>query len=276
MKRSLTAILLVSILAACTSSTPDSENTTVEKEVASTDTPIDMSAYPALFQNVLKAHGGLDTWKGYVSLTYAVNSTLGGDKVETHTVDLWNRNVRIESEQYVLGMDGKETWVTPSKEAFGPLPPRFYHNLLFYFFTIPPVLADDGAIYEDLGERTIEDKTYRALKVVYGEGIGDASKDYYIAHFNPETFQLELLLYTVTYFTDLETEEYNVLLYKEWQTADGLLVPAYIEGHFFKDGKIGDLRYKVNFTDVKFSAKRPEPSLFTMPEGAEIDSLIVH
>lgn len=278
MKNYLIVVLVLALMAACTSKSAQPEtNSDVVAEKSSAATPkIDMSAYPELFQKALNAHGGLEAWKSFAGLTYTINSTLGGEKAEKHIVNLWNRQVRIESNDYTIGMDGKEVWITPSKEAFGPIPPRFYHNLLFYFFAIPPVLADPGAIYEDLGERIIEDKTYRALKVTYEQGVGDASNDFYIAHFNPETFQLELLLYTVTYFEGAKTEKYNVLLYDEWQTVDGLVVPAYMEGHFFEDGKIGDLRYKVDFTNVTFSNEQPEPSQFNMPEEAVIDSLLVH
>ena len=271
MKIYIYAILLFTIIGSCNTSTEKAKTAeTAPKEEPS----LDMSAYPELFQKALAAHGGLDTWKSFGGLKFDLETTLGDKKKETHLVDLWTRKVRIEGKNYVLGMDGENVWVSPSKEVFGQMSARFYHNLFFYFFAIPPVLADPGTNYEDLGERTIADKTYRALKVSFNQGIGDASDDLYVAHFNPETYEMELLLYTVTYFSGEKHENYNVLIY-DWQTVNGLRVPASMKGYKFEDGEIKEQRYNTVFTDVAFTKAQPASTLFDKPENSEIDSLLV-
>lgn len=258
-------------LMACNAPTEKKQEPAEQTEAAS-----NMDAYPELFQKALEAHGGLDVWRSFGSLKYDLETTLGEEKKETHIIDLWTRKVRITGQGYILGMDGKDVWVSPSKEDFGRMSARFYHNLIFYFFSIPQVLADPGIVYEDLGERTLGDKTYRALKASFKEGTGDADDDLYIAHFNPETYQLEVLLYTVTYFSGEKHENYNALVYDNWQTVNGLKVPASMVGYKFENGEIGEVRYNTLFTGVEFKQEQPDQELFAVPETAEIDSLIVH
>lgn len=228
---------------------------------------------PELLTKALEAHGGLDNWNKFSTLEYRLSSTLGGEKIETQLVNLKNRKVRITGDGYTVGMDGEHVWASPSKEAFGQMSPRFYHNLIFYFYAIPFVLADDGINYEDLGTVSVMNSEYRALKVSYNEGVGDADDDFYIAHFNPETFQLELLLYTVTYYSGEKHENYNALKYTKWQDVNGTIVPATFEGYKYANGVIGDLRYKTDFDQVMLKETAPEESLFAMPTEAEIDSL---
>ena len=249
-----------------------------EKDNSSTAEVIEKPSkdLPELLEKALVAHGGLDTWNQCSTLEYRLSSTLGGNKIETQLINLRNRKVRISGEGYVLGMDGNNVWVSPNKEAFGSMSARFYHNLIFYFFSIPFVLADDGINYEDLGTVTVMDTEYRALKVSYNEGVGDADDDFYIAHFNPETFRLELLLYTVTYYSGEKHENYNALKYTQWQEVNGVYVPATFEGYKYEDGIIGDLRYKTDFDQVTLKEEAPEDSIFELPSEAEIDTLIVH
>lgn len=272
MKIYIYAILLLTSLWSCNTST---EKAKTSETPAKQDPVLDMSAYPELFQKALEAHGGLQTWKSFGGLKFDLETTLGETKKETHQVDLWTRKVRIEGENFVLGMDGENVWVSPSKEAFGQMSARFYHNLIFYFFAIPPVLADPGINYEDLGERTVGDKTYRALKVSFGQGVGDASEDLYIAHFDPETYEMELLLYTVTYFSGEKHENYNALIYDNWQTVNGLRVPASMKGYKYEEGEIKEERYNAVFTNVAFTKAQPASTLFDKPENSEIDSLLV-
>ncbi|MBL6445597.1 hypothetical protein JMN32_04710 [Fulvivirga sp. 29W222] len=205
--KNLLLILLITSMA-CTRHSP--------KEASISVTEKDSVAYPVLLQKALKAHGGQKHWETFNTLKYEVKTTLGTEKTETQLIDLKSRKVLITGSGYTLGMDGANVWVAPDKEAFGEMPPRFYHNLVFYFFAIPFVLSDPGIQYEDLGERSIEGQNYRALKISFNEGIGDADGDLYIAHFNPETYQLELLLYTVTYFSGKKDENYNALRYTKW------------------------------------------------------------
>lgn len=264
------ALFLLLVIISCTSEQPKND-----KSIAAKNT-IDSSAnsvYPELLQKSLKAHGGIEKWKGQRMLKYDVITTLGSEKRESQLIDLNTRKVLIKGSNYTIGMDGEKVWIAPDKEAFGQMPARFYHNLIFYFFAMPFVLADPGIQYEDLGNKTIEGKAYRALKITFNEGIGDTDEDLYVAHFDPETYRLELLLYTVTYFSGEKNENYNALRYSQWQEVNGLLVPLVMEGYKYADNTIGELRYRAEFSDITFKEDAPDHSVFTMPEKAEIDSL---
>ncbi|MFD2787664.1 DUF6503 family protein [Hymenobacter rubripertinctus] len=264
--------LSLGLLAASCSSNPEQAATTAAAPAeTAAAAPREL---PEVLRQALEAHGGLAAWQQFGTMEYQMKSTLGTPRDEKHLIDLRTRQVRIEAPGYQLGLnDANQVWVTPNKAAFGEMSPRFYHNLFFYFFSIPFVLADAGTVYEDLGTRTVAGKTYQALKVSYETGRGDSSKDEYIAHFNPQTHRLELLLYTVTFFEPGKKATYNSLLYTDWQTADGLVLPAKMEGHKFENDQIGDLRYQAEFSNVHLTRAQPAASLFAMPKGAEVDSL---
>lgn len=268
MQKLLTLIILSALFFGC--------QPKANQEVSETPTNNSQSAenqYPELLQKALEAHGGIDKWNSYSSLQFDLHSTLGSEKSETHLIDLKSRKVLIQSDSFRLGMDGSQVWVSPNKEAFGTMSARFYHNLIFYFFSIPYVLADPGIQYEDLGTLTLDSTNYRALKVSFNEGVGDADDDFYIAHFNPETYKMEWLLYTVTYFSGEKHENYNALKY-EWHEVNGLWLPSGLTGYKYENGVIGDIRYQSSFNDVKLSEETPNQKVFEMPENAEIDSLI--
>ncbi|WP_070735649.1 DUF6503 family protein [Hymenobacter glacialis] len=261
---------LLALATAC-SSNPEQQSQATTAAPAKTATP--PRELPAVLQQALTAHGGLAAWQQFAALEFQLKTSLGTPRNEKQLIDLRNRQVRIEAANYQVGMDGQRVWVSPSKAAFGQMPARFYHNLFFYFFAIPFVLADDGTVYEDLGTRTVAGKAYRALKVSYESGRGDASGDQYIAHFNPKTHRLELLLYTVTYFEPGKAAPFNALLYSDWQEVDGLLLPQKMEGRQFADDKIGALKYTAEFSNVRLSRAQPDASRFAMPQGAVVDSV---
>ena len=216
----------------------------------------------------LEAHGGVDSWKKYGTLSYDLTKRGGSEKLLT---DLHTRKVLLTLADYQIGYDGQDVWISPNKAAMGGGSPRFYHNLNFYFFALPFVFADPGIRYEVLADREIGGKVYDAIKISFDDGVGDASGDYYIAHFDQETHQLYLLLYTVTYFSGESNENYNAIIYHEWQNAGGLLVPRVMKGYKYIDGEIGEQRYEARFDNVIFKEKTPDPSLFAVPENAEID-----
>jgi len=261
-----TLLLLIStavILASC----KQAEN------VASTvtTTPTHWDNIPAAMMKGIDAHGGLEAWSKMNTMEFAFPK---GEANELHQVDLPSRKVRISHPDYTIGFDGQEAWVTPSKEAFGTTPPRFYHNLIFYFYAIPYVLADPGINYEVLPDRTINGKTLDAIKVSFNEGVGDAPDDYYIAHFDKETHEFYFLLYTVTYFSGETNENFGAIVYDNWKEVNGLKVPMSMKGFKFAADTLGDQRYERVFSDIKLTAEPLDPSLFELPEGAIIDSLI--
>lgn len=234
-------------------------------------TPAHWDKIPAVMMKGLEAHGGLEAWSKMNTMEFSFPK---GEAKELHQVDLPSRKVRISHPDYTVGFDGQEVWVTPSIEASGMKSPRFYHNLIFYFYAIPYVLADPGINYEVLPDRVVNGKTLDAIKISFNDGVGDAPEDYYIAHFDKETHEFYFLLYTVTYFSGETNENFGAIVYDNWKEVNGLKVPQSMKGFKFAADTLGAQRYERIFDDIKLSVDAIDPSLFEMPEGAMIDSLI--
>lgn len=218
----------------------------------------------------LAAHGGLDTWQSYGMLEYDL---VQGDEGDHQMIDLHTRKVLVANDTYKIGFDGENVWITPGMDAFGGSP-RFYSSLYFYFFGIPFVLADPGTNREDLGQRTVAGKTYDVIQVTFGNGVGDSPDDAYLPHFDPETHQLAMLLYTATYRDQEPSDSYNALVYDEWQEVGGLLVPKKMTFHRWDNDQqqLGEPRGERVFNNVRFEQAAPDPSRFAMPEGAAMDT----
>ncbi len=249
---------------------PDSQNQDAAHGLMDEKTLEPARDYPLLLQKLLGAHGGLSTWKQYQSLEFDLNSELGDKSSSQHSVvDLKNRYERIRYAEYEMGYNGGTYWYHADSIPKDHPDPKFYINLQFYFFALPFVIADPGTNYEVLEPRTLDGKTYEILKVSYREDIGVAPKDQYVLYIDPETYQLHLLLYSVTYFNAENTEKYNALLYEAWQTEQGLLMPLRMANYVWdqESQELGERQGQKEFSNVEFSKAPPPKSLFDMPEG---------
>lgn len=237
------------------------------------NTSLPNESLPEEMRKVLEAHGGIKNWEEKKTLTFKVKNK---EEEEEHKIDLKSRKVRIDSKSYSIGFDGKEVWVTPDKEAFSGSSPRFYHNLLFYFYAMPFVLSDPGIHYTHMDPINIIGKQYHRLKISYENGTGDAPDDEYIICYNPEDYLMEWLFYTVTYFSGKESESYNAIHYNDWQNVGDLLLPKSMTGYKTSGDSITDKRYERTFYDVSIEKDKLSNKIFEIPENAEIDSLIKH
>ena len=226
------------------------------------------AAMPETMQNGIDAIGGIEKWNSFGTLSYDLKSSWSEDH---HMIDLKSRNLLISCEKYNIGFDGKEVWVMPSLDSIKRA--RFYSSLFFYFLSIPYVFNDDGVIYEDLGEKVMVGNKYKAVKISYESGTGDADKDEYIAHFNPNNHEMEWLLYTVTYGKGEKEEKFNALNYSGWNDVNGIKMPSKLVGYVFENDTIGKQRYEASFSNLALTAERPDPENFKMPDGAFIDTL---
>ncbi len=247
--------------------TENSQPTPIEEEA--TNVP----ELPKILMKAMEAHGGFERWQDMKTMIYTVERA---EKPEQHLIDLDSRKVLLSHDDYRLGFDGQEVWVSPNKAAFGRGSARFYHNLRFYFVSMPFIVADPGINYEVLPAKTIQGKTYDALRITYNDGVGDAPEDEYILHFDPETGKMEWLLYTVTYYTGEAADKYNALHYSEWEDVNGLIMPKIMAGYIYENGEIGEQRYERLVSDFQLLESKKDPSIFVMPEEAEIDSLLVN
>lgn len=180
-------------------------------------------SYPDYFLEVMDAHGGLDQWNKFGSMQFQLTSN---GNIETHIIDLKNRKNLINGNTFSIGYDGKQVWVSPEKAAYPGKSARFYHNLYFYFYTIPFVLSDPGVKYEQLGNMELQEKKYNVIGVTFEDGVGKTPEDEYRLLIDPETNLMEWLLYTVTFFDGQESDNFNALNYKKLSGAPEPAVPS--------------------------------------------------
>ena len=177
--------------------------------------------FPTELGKVFDKHGGLDKWRKAKILSFNKDE-------EVHTVDLHTRKSVINSPNYSLGFNGKTSWLTQKDSTSFKGNKDFYYNLYFYFYAMPFVLADDGIVYEKVAPIKFENKDYPGFKISYKANVGTSPDDNYFIYYNPETFQMEWLGYTVTYFSKKTTEKFKLIRYDNWETSTGFRLPRSI------------------------------------------------
>lgn len=214
-----------------------------------------------VISKVFDAHGGFSNWAAMKQLSY----TKGGESTITN---LQNRKIRLSSESQSIGFDGEKVWIAP--DTLDASRTRFYHNLYFYFYAMPFVLGDPNIFYEEVPDRELDGKSYKGIKVTFGENVGDSPKDNYIVWYDPETYKMEWLMYTVTFNSGEPSEKYSLIKYSLWENVNNLLLPTVIQWYTFSDDVVGEIRNEVLFENIRLSVEAPADSLFSMPANAKI------
>ena len=221
------------------------------------------NAYQEYLQQALTAHGGLDSWKSWRTLSYIIPEEDAG---EIHTIDLWDRRDRVDMELGSMGYDGTEVWLDADSSYEGNA--EFYHNLMFYFFAMPFVLSDDGIQYSDTTALEFEGKTYPAVKVAYDNGVGASDKDEYIMYLDPETNQMAWLAYTATYFSGEKSEKFNLIRYHDWKQVENVWLPDTITWYKHDAGLPLEPSGSVGFTEVSLSTEAKPDAFYAAPQGS--------
>jgi len=177
--------------------------------------------FPKALGEVFEKHGGIDAWRKAKTLSYKV-------KGETHSVDLHSRKTVVNADNYSLGYNGKDTWLSQKDSTAFKGNPEFYYNLYFYFYAMPFVLADDGIIYEETDAIEFDGIKYPGYKISYKPNVGISPDDNYFVYYHPETKQMAWLGYTVTYFTKKPSDKFNILRYNDWENINGFVLPKSI------------------------------------------------
>jgi hypothetical protein len=222
--------------------------------------------YPSPLQKVFKAHGGLDLWKEQRTLSYEIPKKSGS---EIHTIDLYSREDVVVTSDFTMGFDGKDVWLLDPNGAYQG-DPVFYHNLMFYFYAMPFVLADDGIEYFETKPLVFDGKTYPGVGIRYDNGVGTSPKDEYYLHYDPITYQMAWLGYTVTYRTGESSDDIHWIRYDNWTNLEGVILPKSITWHLVEEGKIGKARNTVIFENIVLSKEAEDKSVFARPAGAEV------
>ncbi len=247
--------LLLLILVAC--SAPKQEEQAAETAPKRT--------FPPTLNKGFTAHGGIDKWDSFNTLKFDVVRDGGSEK---QLVDLKSRKVRITTNDYTLGFDGQDVWVTPDSASFSGNA-RFYHNLLFYFFALPYLAADPGVTLTDEGKAEINGNSYDKVLMTFGDNVGDSPKDQYVLYFNDAGI-LKLINYSVTYFDESRATRYNAIGYEDWVDTNGVLLPQTLVGYRWDNDTLGEVRYRRKFENFELSTELADQNLFEMPEGAYI------
>ncbi len=242
------------------------EKSTKKEDINGNSTKINTvtKSYPENLLNVFKAHGGIDAWHKMQTLVFTKDSS------EIITTHLKNRKTLIDMPKHTIGYDGKDVWLIDKDTMSYKGNARFYYNLMFYFYTMPFVLGDDGINYSDVEVLKFQGKTYPGIKISYVQGIGASSTDEYILYYDPETYQMTWLAYTMTYFSKKPSQSFNYIKYDTWQQINGILLPKTIQWYNVVDGKLTDRRNEVIFTHVSLLEEEPKGIIFSKPDHAEI------
>jgi len=262
MNKFILAILSFAIFA-CKEAPKKEMKTETPKDIA---TQVDSNKYPKDLNKVFEAHGGLDTWKSYKTLTFEMPNP---EFNEIQTIDLYKRMDKIATPSYTIGFDGKDVWLLDNTGDYKGKP-KFYHNLMFYFYAMPYVFSDNGIMYEEVSPLVNDGNEYPGYKITYNTGIGASATDEYYIHFDPETFQMKWLGYTMTYFSGEPSKKINWINYGEWVKVNEVLLPKAITWHVVEDGEIKGEAKTVNFENASLSVESLPIDFYTKPENAII------
>lgn len=93
---------------------------------------------------------------------------------------------------------------------------------------MPFVLADDGISYDKVDDLVFEGNNYSGYKISYASDKGTSPDDNYIIYYNPKTFQMEWLAYTVTFKSKEPSDNLRWIKYHDWENVNGLILPKSI------------------------------------------------
>jgi hypothetical protein len=228
----------------------------------------------------LDAHGGLAKWHSFAGLEYDLSwKTPKKNRQDHQLFNLQTRAGLITSDKYSLGTNGGEVWIKPGLDALGGPPPRFYMWTPFYFFGMPFVFGDPGAKKGSLGKKSFRGQEYDAVRITFASGTGDSPDDYYVAYIDPANSHLRLVYYVVTYAAirkgrPISELKPHAIVFEEWQTVDGLLVPKVAPFYNWTEGDIeGEPLGRLEYTNVHFTAQPPDESKFKKPADAVVAPL---
>lgn len=257
----LLAILAVAI-ASCKENNQNSES--IDNAVDQDTAMLDMSNYPENLQKVFEAHGGLDRWNKMQSLTFTLPSRNGD---EVHTVDLKSRKTLIQTNKYDLGFDGEKLWLKQDSLYFQPSQAGFVYNLMFYFHAMPFVLADDGITYTNVEPLEMNGMNYPGINISYDAGIGNSSNDEYILYYDPTTYQMTWLGYTVTYGKEERSDRMSYIKYNKWQEVKDLQLPEELTWYTVENGKPTVARGPARkFSKVDIDGAAMDNTMYDKPE----------
>jgi len=227
---------------------------------------MNMDQYPSDLVKVFAAHGGLDTWKSYKTLTFEIPKE---EFNEVQTIDLHKRFDKISTPTYELGCAGSDIWLMDKTGDYKGKP-KFYHNLMFYFYAMPFVFSDEGIKYKEADALIYEGVEYPGYKITYNKGVGASSTDKYYIYFDATTHEMRWLGYTMTYFSGEPSTKINYINYDKWVKVNEVLLPQSITWYTVEESKIKEAAKTVNFENARLSTEAQPMEFYSKPENAVI------
>jgi hypothetical protein len=215
------------------------------------------------FLKVLEAHGDWQKFTDAKAMSYAMVHETNLTQ-ESHLINLKSRKTRISTEFFEMGFDGEKTWISPSRDAYSGKSIKFYHNLYFYFYSIPFVFTDPGVTVEKVTDKSLNGQLYTTFKASFDSNVGESPDDEYFMLINPETNRVEYLLYSVTYYGN-SNPSFNALKYEDYRDNDGILFPRILTGYTYENDSTKELRYNVSFGDLLLLPDEFDASIFEKP-----------
>lgn len=269
MKFVTTGFLFLAVALLATSCGHQTEDAAQQSATEQTDAP-DLSQYPPELREVLDAHGGLARWQANRQLSYAMPRNGAS---ETQLIDLHNRREYIsqpagEGITVEQGYDGENLWITADTTYKGN--PRFYQNLMFYFYAMPWVLADPGIQYTTAEPLEYNGASYPGILISYDDGVGFSPKDNYRLHYDPATKKMRWLGYTVTARTGEASDNFKWIEYPTWTDYNGVELADSLVWYTVEDNLPVAPRNTRVFSDVKVSEAAADDQMFAPREGARM------
>jgi hypothetical protein len=252
-------VVIVYVFLCYTCKPPDSESKEQHQATEQTEV-LGVEKHPEALEKILEAHGGLDRWRKMQRLSFEMVKEGGNEK---HYIQLVDRRDRVEGPNFTMGFDGREVWIEADTAYKGN--PEFYHNLMFYFYAMPFVLADDGINYADVQTLDFEGVAYPGIRISYNEGVGTSPEDEYFLYYHPETYEMAWLGYTVTYFSGEQSEDIHWIRYSDWNEFSGLKLPRILTWYDYENALPTKVRADREFVNVNVGEVPFPDELFTGP-----------
>jgi hypothetical protein len=180
-------------------------------------------------------------------------------------------SVRYEGSDGLVAIykDG-QAWVLEGQDMPGA---HFLLPTVSYFIGAPFKLSDPG-VNLDLMPEPLPMKAQQcpAAKVTFGEDVGDAPDDWYIAYQNPESGLLDGLAYIVTYFKSVEEAEKTpkMIVYADYTAVGDSEVQISRDWKFYhwnrEEGPHGEVVYHQTLSEPEWLDA--DKKLFEITQGA--------
>lgn len=265
MKKILYLSVLLTVLVSCkdkTTETKPESDLTIEEEIEEV-----LSNYPENISKVFDAHGGIEAWNEMETLEFSVEKP---DGYEITTTDLKDRYALIEMPKSTIGFDGEVLWVKNKDNATFNGDPESYYNLMFYFYAMPFVLADDGVMYAEADPLNFDGKTYPGVQISFEDGSGAFPYDEYVIYYDADSYEMAWLGYKGSNVEGEDSSEWHFINYSNWQEVEGLSLPETMVWYNTENNKPTTVNHEVKFVSPMLTTVKMDIRVYGRPEGGEL------